>query len=386
MTQPIDLDAKRAVRPRPFKSRSLSDLATKTIPDRDWLIPSILLRRSITLFAGDGGVGKSLMCQQLQVAAAMGLEWLGLPIQGPIQSFGFYCEDDDDELDRRFSAICRHYGVRFEDVADNVRYISRVGEANELVTFKGKFDDSKPSRTSLFDQIEDEVSAWGTQLIIVDTAADTFAGNENIRPMVRAFVNQIRRLALINNGGVILNAHPSKSAMLDGSGFSGSTAWNGSVRNRLYLTSKKTKDEDGDDAPSDDRVLRIMKSNYGPFGEKIKCRWERGVFVTPELNSGGLVDRLDAKNKLLSAARKLLSNGSMPAAAPEARNSLCNLAIPIIESDYGNALSWAVLRRAQEALVTDGRLFKTEMDSGGRKKRMYIRPTELRFPGEETLL
>src|SRR5215831_1471509 len=98
--RPIDLDQKRATlkRPRPFKVFDLGDFADKDIPKRDWLIPSVVLKRSITLFAGDGGTGKSLMCQQLQVAAALGIDWLGLPCSEPLTSFGYYCEDDEDEL------------------------------------------------------------------------------------------------------------------------------------------------------------------------------------------------------------------------------------------------------------------------------------------------
>jgi len=383
MADVLDLDEKRSTRPKPFKVRSLSDLQGKTVPDRDWLIPSVLVRRSITLFAGDGGTGKSLMCQQLQVAAALGLDWMGLPINQPIPSFAMYCEDDDDELDRRFAAICAHYGVQFADVQENVRYISRVGEANELVTFKGRFDDARPNRTALFEQIEEEVDMWGAQLIIIDTAADTFLGNENIRPQVRAFVNQIRRLSFKHNGGVILTAHPSKSSMVDGSGFSGSTAWNGSVRNRLYLTHPRKRpvetEDDEDSGPSDERVLKIMKSNYGPFGERVKCRWEKGVFVRTDGGfSNSIVDKLEAKSKLLDAARYLVQRGSFPIAAPNTRASLTALArqLPSCRS-----FSAGALQAAQDALVKEEKLKLVEMGPPT-KRRVYIKPSEMFLPGE----
>ena len=34
------------------------------------------------------------------------------------------------------------------------------------------------------------------QLVVIDTAADTFAGNENIRPQVRQFITLLTRLAI----------------------------------------------------------------------------------------------------------------------------------------------------------------------------------------------
>lgn len=381
MADVIDLGDKRGTRPTPFKVRSLADMQGKPIPERDWLIPSILVRRSITLFAGDGGTGKSLMCQQLQVAAALGIDWMGIPIRGPISSFAMYCEDDDDELDRRYASICESYGVEFKDVAEHVRYISRVGEANEMVVFRGKGNDIRPNRTALFSQIEEEIDIWGAQLIIIDTAADVFLGNENARPEVRSFINHMRRLSIKHNGGVILTAHPSKSSMVDGSGFSGSTAWNGSVRNRLYLTRPKERvGEDGEEiGPTDDRVLKIMKSNYGPFGEKIKCRWERGVFIRTDLGTGSsIIDRLAARAALYEAARYLVSKGTFCIAGDNTRASLTALARKLPSCAK---FTQSVLRTAQDALVADSKLVLVDLKPDG-KVRKYARPHDMRLPGE----
>ena len=60
--------------------------------------------------------------------------------------------------------------------------------------------------------------------------------------------------------------------MNDGTGRSGSTGWNNAGRWRTNFT--KIKD-DADGL----RQLEIVKNNYGPDGEKIRLRWERGVFV-----------------------------------------------------------------------------------------------------------
>lgn len=375
-----DLDEARSGRPSPFVVHRLSEMAGKTIPERDWLIPSVLIRRSITLFAGDGGVGKSLMSQQLQVAAALGKDWLGINIPRPISSFGFYCEDDKDELDRRFSAICQHYGTTFEAVGDNISYTSRVGmEENELVTFRGKNEFGKATRTATYDQVEYEVKHAGHELIVIDTVSDIFAGNENIRYQVKAAVTTLRRLAIINNGGVIINAHPSKSAMLDGSGFSGSTAWNGAVRNRLYLSTPKKPASDEDDGPTDERVLKVMKSNYGPFGEKIKCKWQDGVFVLKPQGPGSLTDRLEIDARILKAAEYLISNGERLAAAHKARNGF---ACRINDLPTCRDLSWEALVKAQDRFLETGKLVKVEVGPPA-KRYVFVRPPHLRYPGEK---
>ena len=378
---PLTDDRDKPQRLKPLRVHSIGELQGKPVPDRDWLVPSALVRRSITLFGGDGGVGKSLMMMQLQVAAALGTDWLGLRVTKPMTSYGFYCEDDADELHRRFANICQYYGCQFSDIADRVRYSSRVGEEdNELVTFRGKQEWAKAQRTATLDQIEEEVRNHNTEIIILDTVSDIFAGNENIRYQVKSFVTILRKLAMINNGGVILNAHPSKTAMVDGSGFSGSTAWNGSVRNRLYLSTPKR--EEGDDGPTDERILRVMKSNYAPFGEKIECHYENGVFVPNNSFKGtSMLDKLDDKRRLYDACVYLVSRGARLAANPQAKNSLIASAraLPNLHDiSYTRALA------AQEALLADEKLVMVELGPPS-KRTQFLRPTHLKYPGEDTV-
>jgi RecA-family ATPase len=92
------------------------------------------------------------------------------------------------------------------------------------------------------------------------------------RNQVRQFVSALRALAIQIDCAVLLLSHPSLTGMNTGSGLSGSTAWNNSVRSRLYLTSG------GEDDP-DARVLSIKKANYGPAGASVGVRWQNGVYV-----------------------------------------------------------------------------------------------------------
>lgn len=378
--RPTDLNEYREGRPMPFKVRDASDLQGKAIPKRDWLIPSILVRRSITLFTGDGGVGKSLMCQQLQVAAALGKDWVGLPV--PIMnSFGMYCEDDDDELDRRFESICTYYGCQFSDLEGRVRYASRVGEDNELVVYRGNRDQVKPVKTDLYKQLFEEIDTWGAQLVTIDTAGDTFGGNENARPQVRSFVNLIRQFAFRHDGGVVITAHPSKSSLVDGSNFSGSTAWHGSCRNRIFLSKpKRRQSDDEEEGPTDERVLRIMKSNYSQGGGKIDCKWESGLIVeTTKRATVGIFERLDDDRKVLEAAGYLIqTRKAFLATNPITQTSL---AVQVRKLPSCQSISWKDVVAAQERLLDNGKLVTIEMGPQS-KRRVYIRPSHLKYPGE----
>jgi RecA-family ATPase len=110
---------------------------------------------------------------------------------------------------------------------------------------------------------------------VIESAADVFAGNENDWSQVRQFVGLLRRLAITSGAAVLLISHPSLSGMSTGTGTSGLTGWNNSVRSRLYFTSPKTRN--GDEPDNDVRELKVMKSNYGPAGETVRLRWQRGV-------------------------------------------------------------------------------------------------------------
>lgn len=379
MSNAVDFHEKRNSRPTPIKVWDASEFQDKELPRRDWLIPGILVRGSITMLNGAGGVGKSLLCLQLQVASAIGAQWLGLDVP-KMNSFGFYCEDDAEEIHRRLHDVCKHYGCTFADLDGRVRFASRVGEQNELMTFGYRND--KGIKTPVFDQIAEEFSSWGVQLGIIDTVADTYGGNENIRPQARAFINLVRRLALINMGGVLITAHPSRAGLADGSGLSGSTAWEGSVRCRVYFTKPKSpdKDVDGEDEPTDERVLKTMKSNYGPAGEKMRCKYDSGVFIRTDIvNGGSIINRLDDDRKILEAAEYLIRNGTYLAADFNAKNALVNLARKLPSCKL---LSWKSAQASQDRLISNKRLEIVQAKRDG-KWRTCIRPAHVRYPDEK---
>ena len=176
--------------------------------------------------------------------------------------------------------------------------------------------------TPLYHQLEHMIRARGIELIVIDTSADSFLGNENIRPQVRQFIGALRRLAMINDGGVILNAHPSLTGLNSGSGLSGSTAWNNSVRGRLYLT--RPPAADGEEEHGDARILKLMKNNYGRAGEQLRLRWHDHVFVREDEGggAGNVVDRIELDNTVYAGLRKLVANGALVPADPQAKNGL----------------------------------------------------------------
>lgn len=250
--------------------------ATRAAPSLSWMVDGALLRGSVAILAGDGGLGKSLLLQQLMTAAAKGIPWLGMRTEA-CRSLAVFCEDDVDELHRRQERINAHYGLRMTDL-DGMMIESRPGRDCVLMQFKQWGGDGR--EMPMLHQLRYAAKQHGAKIVVLDTVADVFSGNEIDRNQPRVFIRALRKLALELQGCVILTQHPSNEGINSGSGRSGSTGWHNSVRSRLYLTGPKRKPDD--DGPTDQRVLKTMKSNYSRSGGKLNLRWDKGVFVVEE--------------------------------------------------------------------------------------------------------
>lgn len=281
-----------------------AQLIGKKMPAREWLVEGMIPHKKVTLLTGDGGLGKSLLMQQLMACAATGQDWLGLKTR-ECRAFGLFCEDDNDELFRRQSAICESMSISLE-ACFNMQWLSGEGIDPVLMEFSNS-DTGKA--TPLFDELIKYLESWGAELIIIDTAADTFAGNEISRIQVRNFINRALRVIATRLGAtVILTSHPSRAGMSDGTGMSGSTAWNNSVRSRLYLT--RPENERNNNV----RLLQMKKSNYGSTEPEIRIIWQNGVFEAVQNNIGqNPRDReLHDDAAYLLALKKLLEWGHRP--------------------------------------------------------------------------
>lgn len=259
-----------------FKTFTPASWQDKTPPAYDWMVEGAALSNTVSLISGDGGLGKSLLMQQLCTAAALGSSWLGMNVKR-CKTFFLGCEDDADELWRRQERINKYYRCDMGDL-DDMLMVSRAGEENSLFEFDRRTDWGEP--TAVMEQLSYTVRQHGAQLVIIDTVADAFGGNEIVRSQVRRFITALRKFAISIQGTVILTAHPSNEGLTSGSGISGNRAWSNSVRSRLYLTRDTFKSGNQTvDGDPDIRWLKTMKSNYGPNGGKLKLRWQRGVFM-----------------------------------------------------------------------------------------------------------
>jgi RecA-family ATPase len=253
-----------------FGADSLAGVPT---PVRPWHVPNLIPGMTVTLCQGDGGSGKTLLALQLATATALGKSWVGHDARAGNVIY-LSAEDDRDELHRRLVDIADSYGAELADLAA-LKVVPLAGQDAVLASIGGRSGLLAP--TALWSELEALVTAWEPVLIVLDNLADVFAGEENSRPHARQFVGMLRGLAIRSGAAVLLIGHPSLSGLSSGSGSSGSTAWNNSVRSRLYLA--KPAPADGIDTDPDLRILTVKKANYAATGGELRLRWHRGAFT-----------------------------------------------------------------------------------------------------------
>lgn len=255
-----------------------ADYAGNTIPTRQFIDTARLLpQRQVILLNGDGGVGKSLLALQLAVAVASGTPWIGLTVAtGPVIYLS--AEDDRDELHMRLVEICTAEGVDLAGL--HTLYTVPMAGKNAVLAQEQRNGGMRP--TDLFDELEREVAARSPVLVTLDNLADTYSGNENNRSSAQQFIGMLRGLAMRHDTTVLLLGHPSLSGRASGTGESGSTAWNNSVRSRLYL--QVPEGVDALDQP-DLRLLEAKKGNYAPRGGRFSLKWVDGRFIREDAPS-----------------------------------------------------------------------------------------------------
>ena len=295
LEQRINGDAK------PLQWLDMSNWDTEPVPERKWAIKDRVPLNQAGLFSGEGGTGKSIIELMKNVAHVAGKDWLGsLPEPGP--AFYIGAEDEEDELWRRLAAIANHYGVTFSELtAGGLHALCLLGQDATLCAASSK--SGKVETTALYGQLYEAAGDIKPKNISIDTLSRAFAGNEIDRGQVYAFASHMQALAMAARGSVTVLSHPSLAGINSGSGISGSTAWHGAFRFRMYLTS--IRPEAGEQPDGDVRELQFRKNQYGPVGEAIALRYQHGLFL-PEQGMSSL-DKLAREQKAEETFLSLLA-------------------------------------------------------------------------------
>lgn len=291
-----------------------------------WVLDQWMPCGEVTLLAAHGGSGKSYVSLALGVHVAMGLPFGGVEVaQGRVLFVS--CEDDAAEVRRRlFKFVERHF-LNLDAVAEQFEVLD-LSETDPTLY-------GKAGQHRLLRQAGELAKGRDYRLIVIDNASDTYAANEIERADVRAFIRGLRQHLAAPDRAVLLLAHVNKASA--GSNrqkgatedYSGSTAWNNSVRSRWSLGG------DGADAMK----IEHQKSNRGALQRPIRLEWQGGVpvAVPPRTVTGDAAEIIERENReaealarqrkegnaiaLLGLIREFYQRGEFLATSPQAKNN-----------------------------------------------------------------
>ena len=204
-------------------------------------------------------------------------------------------------------------------------------------------------------------------LIIIENAADVYGGNEIDRKNVTRFVRALLGgLTSECNSTVMLIQHPSVSGLADGTGRSGSTAWNNAGRWRNNFTKIK-----GDDDGGMLRQFHMVKNNYGPDGELIKLRWERGVFVP--VGSIASMAQLAAEASMDDAFMRCLDAATAQGIDVSPKNGRNSAWLVFAKMPEAGTYKERALEIAMHRLLSAGTIKGITVGSSARSKTVLVR-------------
>lgn len=317
-------------------------------PERRWVVKDWVVSGAVNSLYGDGGLGKTLLAQQLACSVALGAPWLGLEVaRGAV--LAILCEDDKGELHRRHNAIKAAMGYSIGNPFEDVWLWPRVGLDNVLIRWDR---DGKATPGPFSQTLIDRVRKLRPALVILDTLADFYGGNEIDRVQVNYFVKTVlgglikERADEGEDLTVLLLGHPSVAGKATGSGYSGSTAWNAAVRSRMYLS----RPEEG---ANDARILTRGKANYASSGDETAVRlfYAEGVLHAED-------DIDDGDSVLFGAKREVVRlvadawRRKQPYTAQKGHKRFIHTALPVAMEKVG--FKGQIVRQALRDAEEDG--------------------------------
>jgi RecA-family ATPase len=319
----------------------LRSLAGQALPERPFAWKSWIPAGTVTLLHGFGGVGKSLLAQQIATAYAIGKSLFGGETEGkPVLLIAG--EDDHDEVWRRQVDICKRLDVSMAELQGRLILIA-APHIDITIADAGESGHVRPTAT--YAVMRELIERHKPGLIILHNSAKLFAIGENDRVAVTRSVGLLQCICHDFGVSILLVAHNNKDGL-----YSGSTAWENGCRSRLSLT----RDDEGEVV-----TLSMPKANYAALSS-ITLRYNRGSFQCEDEARMTTAERLEAEAELrknaetfLAALDELTAQGRNMSHSNHAQNYAPKA---IIAANLHDGLSCKQLEAAMELLFAEKRI------------------------------
>ncbi len=244
----------------------------RTIPPRQWLLGTILLRGFVTVLVAPGGTGKSIFAMTAALSLATGANLLRLHVWERVK-VSVINEDPMDELERRLAAIMIRNQITDEAVGGRY-FLNSMDE--RVVQMASRSPDGftvvHPDEKALVEQIT--LNQIGC--LVIDPFAESHSLEENSNPDMIKAAAAWRRVARKTGCAILLVHHVRKGAGEGGiDAARGAKGLTDSARVGLLMQAMTEEEADKVGIPKEERhgYVRVDdgKVNLSPRVEK--ARW-----------------------------------------------------------------------------------------------------------------
>jgi AAA domain len=252
------------LRPTPFRWRDPS-----TIPRRQLVFGTHLIRGFVAVTVAPGGVGKSSLAIGEVISMACGKRLLGVGPQRPLRAWYVNLEDPREEIERRIAAVCLHFKIDPASLEDRLFFDGREMEIIIAHQARAGFTIATPVEDALVLAL----TAGQFDVLILDPFVSTHRVTENDNMAIDAVAKTFGRIAGKANCAVELIHHVRKTGGAeitaeDGRGASALIAAARSVR----VLNPMSKDEGESSGVGEERRFYfrsdIGKANLAPPSTK----------------------------------------------------------------------------------------------------------------------
>jgi RecA-family ATPase len=263
---------------------------------RSWLYGKHYQRRTVSLTAGPGGMGKSSLGLVEAVAMVSLRALLGEQPTERLRVWVHNGEDPMEEILRRIAAICQHHGVPMEELQDFLWLTS----GNEFPLRVAKGYANLEINAGLVRQISNAISDNEIDVAIFDPLVTLHSVSENDAGKMDAVIRLFASIADENDASVELNQHvrkppPGSEGEHDLHDIRGAMAITDAVRAARVLNRMSRADAE---STGIDDIARLSyfrvdraKGNFSPAQAAVWRRFES--VILPNTDEVGVVEPWD---------------------------------------------------------------------------------------------
>lgn len=222
-----------------------------TIPPREWLYGTQLLRGFVSVLVAPGGVGKTAYAMGIAMALASGRQIFNERVFARCNVAVLNLEDPMDELERRLAALMLHHQMDREAIEG--RYFLYSADDRRVTIAMLSEDGSEvvhPDEAAIIREIQ----AHEIGLLVVDPFAESHGLDENSNPQMIRAAAAWRRIARLTGCAILLIHHVRKGLVTDIDSARGAKALTDSARVGLLMAPMTTEEAQEFDVSLEDRT------------------------------------------------------------------------------------------------------------------------------------